>query len=136
MSGFKQSDTVATLQTMLQELKDIGFTGIIEVPYSGSGDSGDIEEPKLDPKLAGAIAGLGYKFEYGGGYTYENDGMKRSNSNSRECLMSCISEVLPGGWEINEGSNGTVELNIDTGTITVKHNEYETVSNYQEWEID
>lgn len=32
-------------------------------------------------------------------------------------------ELLPGGWEINEGSYGTITIDIATEQITVGHNE-------------
>jgi len=136
--GFIQKDTVDTLRTMLAELKDAGFTGSIEFHYDGSGDSGDIHDPKIEPKMLGALHGLGYKIEYGnGGYTMNaaNEWVRASQQNPRECILTCISELLPGGWEINEGSSGVVRLDIDTGTIRFEHNENEMVSNYTEWEV-
>jgi hypothetical protein len=32
-------------------------------------------------------------------------------------------ELLPGGWEINDGSYGEIHVDIATGAITVEHNE-------------
>lgn len=133
--SFVQKDTVDTLRTMLDELRNAGFTGSIEFHYNGCGDSGDIEEPTIAADMLGALHSLGYKFEYGGGYGYQNGAWVRSTSNSRECLLSCISELLPGGWDINEGSSGVVRCDIDTGTIRVEHDENVMTTDHHEWEV-
>ena len=133
----KQADTVSTLRTMLAELKAAGFTGTIEFVYNGCGDSGDIEEPKIEPQMLGALHGLGYALDYSSsGYSYDDSsGAYTRSTPSRECVLSCIGELLPGGWEINEGSSGTVRLDIDTGTITVHHSENVMTTEESEWEV-
>ena len=133
----KQADTVSTLRTMLAELKAAGFTGTIQFHYNGCGDSGDIEEPVIDPKMLGALHGLGYAIEHSkSGYCYDaNTGGFTRSTPSRECVLSCIGELLPGGWEINEGSSGTVHLDIDAGTIRVHHSENVMTTEESEWEV-
>lgn len=38
-------------------------------------------------------------------------------------LLDNAFDLLPGGWEINDGSYGTIVVDVPTGEITVDHNE-------------
>lgn len=42
-------------------------------------------------------------------------------------------DLLPEGFEHNEGGDGTVTINTATGAINIKHNEYYTESRQTEW---
>lgn len=42
-------------------------------------------------------------------------------------------ELLPAGFENNEGGSGEVELNTKTGKITVRHTTYYVESEDEEW---
>jgi hypothetical protein len=108
--------TIDMLRDMLVRLKQAGFTGKFEITYDGSGDSGDIHEPTLEPSLKGAIHGLGFYLD-------------------EDAAIECIDRLLPGGWEINEGSSGSVVFDIDTGKIMVCHNENVMTTDYNEWEV-
>jgi len=133
----KQKDTVASVRALVESLHKAGFKGTIEFHYSGCSDSGDIEPPVVSPELLGAIHGLGYEFDYGGGYTTDpaTGEWVRIKNSDRVPLLSIISELLPGGWEINEGSSGTVRLCIDDCTVRVVHDENVTTTSRSEWNV-
>jgi hypothetical protein len=38
-----------------------------------------------------------------------------------EQLETCIYEFLPSGFEINDGGQGTLTLEVQTGKITIQH---------------
>ena len=38
-------------------------------------------------------------------------------------FLDAMFELLPGGWEINDGSYGEITVEISNGEITVQHNE-------------
>lgn len=95
----------------LEEFFERTGTELIEARYSGGGDSGDIDSVTIDGKSTNIHWG------------------------SREPDEKLIWEVLYrtlegayGGWEINEGSSGTIELNNNL-EITISHS-WNTI----EWE--
>lgn len=101
------------LKGIVRRLNELGFHGTFTVTYSGSGDSGSIEEPNglsEMPEVAGAIEAMGYSWDYD----------KNDNTIG---LLGLIDDALPGGWEINDGSSGEVVFNIDTMTVTIEHDE-------------
>ena len=53
-----------------------------------------------------------------------------------EKLENCIYEFLPAGFEINDGSQGTLTLDVLTGKVTIKHQENYTASNDSTREFD
>lgn len=50
-------------------------------------------------------------------------------------LMDHFLELLPSGFENNEGGSGEVELSTKTGKITVRHNAYYTETESTEWTL-
>ena len=46
-----------------------------------------------------------------------------------EKLENCIYEFLPAGFEINDGSQGSLTLDVLTGKATIQHQENYTASN-------
>ena len=82
----------------------------IEVSYSGYGDSG-------------AIDGCQYR---------DSDGSRVDRAliptSLVESLESCVYEFLPAGFEINDGSQGTVTIDVPRGTVTIEHQENYTES--------
>jgi hypothetical protein len=71
---------------------------IVEVAYDGSGDEGFIQKVHYQPEpSAGIPEGLQNQIE---DYAYHQ---------------------LPGGWEINEGSYGTMRINVRTRKAHCDH---------------
>ena len=87
--------------------------------YSGYGDSG-------------AIDGVQYRDK--SGVRVERDTIP---SAMKEQLENVLYEVLPAGFEINDGGQGTLTLDVQTGRLTLQHQENEVVSNdsSREWEV-
>jgi len=128
--GASHMSSKQRMKDVLVQLRQAGFTGKFTMSYNGSGDSGDVEPPdyrdtegKPQPGLKGAIEALGVIDEYDSG-----DPTKIS-------VYEVAGDVLPGGWEINEGSSGEIVFDIDKCTITVCHNENVTSTEYSEYEV-
>lgn len=85
--------------------------------YSGSGDSGDINSTIV--------------------YTIDK---KSITPPDEECgkiadiLLDSIVECYYGGWENNDGAEGTVELDIKNKQIKISHSEFYTECNTTELE--
>jgi hypothetical protein len=45
-----------------------------------------------------------------------------------EQLENCVYEFLPSGFEINDGGQGTLTINTQTGNVTNQHQENYTES--------
>jgi hypothetical protein len=77
----------------------------VEAAYSGYGDSG-------------AIDGIQFRDEAG---------MRVDRTTLPpevvEQLENCVYEFLPSGFEINDGGQGTLMLDAQTGKITIQHQE-------------
>ncbi len=75
----------------------------IEAAYSGYGDSG-------------AIDGIQFRDEAG-----MRVDRKTLPPEVVEQLENCVYEFLPSGFEINDGGQGTLTLDVQTGKITLAH---------------
>ena len=82
----------------------------IEVSYSGYGDSG-------------AIDGCQYR---------DSDGSRVDRAliptSLVESLESCVYEFLPAGFEINDGGQGTLTIDVQMAKVTLQHRENYTDS--------
>jgi hypothetical protein len=102
-------------QTTLPLLKSLGIEKVVG-GYSGYGDSGDLHD----------LACVGP-----GGNPVEIDDALR-----RKCV-DFLYQFLPDGYEINEGGQGDVTLNLQTMRIEVEHQEnvIETKGSYEEYDV-
>jgi hypothetical protein len=82
----------------------------VEAAYSGYGDSG-------------AIDGLQYRDAAG-----QRVDRETIPATLVEELETCIYEFLPAGFEINDGGQGTLTLDVLTGKVTLAHQENYTES--------
>ena len=91
----------------------------VEAAYSGYGDSG-------------AIDGVQYRDK--SGVLVEREKIPATLT---EQLENTLYEFLPAGFEINDGGQGTLTLDVQDGRITLQHQENEVVSNDStlEWEV-
>jgi len=89
----------------LPVLRAMGVSRVL-VYFDGSGDSGSIDrlEIRSSATAEGVISALA-RWEI--------------PSHITEALGEAAYTVLPGGWEINEGSSGYVELDVRTGEMSV-----------------
>src|SRR5262245_50189898 len=74
------------------------FFGVkrVSVAFDGYGDDGEVQEPVYEPAPAGGLP----------------EGMD-------QLIREACGNQLPGGWEINSGSTGAVEIDVVAGTCGV-----------------
>jgi len=90
----------------------------IEAAYSGYGDSGCID---------------GVQFRDSAGERVERASIPDT---LKEALESALYEFLPAGFEINDGSQGTLTINAQTGKVTIQHQENYTETRDSSREFD
>tara|TARA_R100001086_G_C11779241_1_gene243157 strand:+ start:290 stop:742 length:453 start_codon:yes stop_codon:yes gene_type:complete len=98
----------------LKELKVKSF----EVQYSGSGDSGEINEISYEPKKLNA------SIDVGTWTRWNNTTFEREETTDHKSLHDYIEDFCydlladnHGGWEINEGQSGNIDWNSKDNTI-------------------
>lgn len=94
----------------------------IRAEYDGSGDSGDINYFHCDPEKREEML---------------DEPLGETGKTLKETLEQICWDGLEaeeGGWEINEGSYGTIEFDVKEQTIKMDHNErvVETVNREHE----
>jgi hypothetical protein len=100
------------IRYLLPALRFLGVREVI-VGYDGAGDDGQIQRPDFTPESPiGYPEGLADLIEEATGY------------------------LLPGGWEINEGSSGHLLIDVASGTHSLEHewNESDEEEMDDEWE--
>ena len=110
--------TTAKLRTEIIPALVASGVANIQAAFSGYGDSG-------------AIDGLQY---------HDKSGMRVQRETIpaalKEQLENVLYEFLPAGFEINEGSQGTLTLDISASRITLTHQENDTGSHDTTREFD
>lgn len=117
------------LKQFVTEMKEAGATGTIDVHFSGSGDSGDVDEPNLTPEQKAIVEKLGYEFAYGGGWRYIDGEYQETAPDIKKTLLSIISEAIPFDYVNNEGGHGTVYLDIDAMAVRIEG--YQRIESYE-----
>ena len=102
-------------QTTLPKLQALGIEKVVG-GYSGYGDSGDLHD--LDC------------------YGPEKQPVEIDDP-LRETCISFLYEYLPDGYEINDGGQGNVTINLQTMRVELEHEENytETRSSYEEFDL-
>jgi len=102
-------------QQALPALQSLGIEKVVG-GYSGYGDSGDLH----DLKCVGP-----------------EDKPVEIDDTLRATLVSFLYEFLPDGYEINEGGQGDITLNLQTMRIELEHQEniIETKGSYEEFDL-
>ncbi len=101
---------------ILPRLKQWGVAKV-EVEYSGYGDSGSID---------------GIAYLDGAGKPVS---MNLVRPASDPDISSAVYEFLPAGFEINDGSQGTLTIDVHAGTINVNHGQNEVISHESQREF-
>ena len=124
IAQFQQSEQ-ARLDEAKTQLRDVIMPQLrqhgianIEAAYSGYGDSGAID---------------GVQFRDAAGQRVERAAVPTPVV---EQLENAIYEFLPSGFEINDGGQGTLTLDVPTGRITLAHQENYTESRDSTREYD
>lgn len=91
----------------------------IEAAYSGYGDSGSID---------------GMQFRNRDGVRIERSTIP---DQMKESLEDVVYEFLPAGFEINDGGQGTLTVDVEAGTVKLDHQENytETRDSSVQWEV-
>jgi hypothetical protein len=89
---------------ILPGFKSLGVANI-EVAYSGYGDSGAID---------------GCQYRDSAGTRVDRTTIPTSLV---ESLESCVYEFLPAGFEINDGGQGTLTIDVQLAKVTLQHQE-------------
>ena len=110
------------------------------VSYNGSGDSGSVDEPDFgagvaveDVKIEQTDVTIGYDLS-GGGLRRTHKAHEPRSMGLREAIENlCYSklEEQHGGWENNDGAQGSFVIYVEDGTIEWHHE-----TNYVEIEVD
>lgn len=104
--------------------------GVVTVTwtYDGYGDSGDVESEAF-ATAQGAV------FEELAPAALEKLTAEERELLTAHVLRDAVLELLPDGFEINDGSYGQVTLDVTTGKIMIGHNARYTESTYSEEEL-
>lgn len=121
---------VAGLKDAIPFLTRLGVT-MITMTYNGEGDSGDIDDFSISgmetaPKTREALD------EALKSFPAETHAAERF---ATEELINRAFEILPAGFEINEGGYGQVIIDCENNKVRVEHNQriVETDYSEQEW---
>ena len=108
-----------TLRTEIMPLLRAFGVANVEAAYSGYGDSGAIDGVQFQDKARLRVE------------------REKISATLTEQLENTLYEFLPAGFEINDGGQGTLTLDVQDGRITLQHQENEVVSNdsTREWEV-
>jgi len=114
----KETKTVKDIRKACKKLHAAGWK-TVHFEYCGSGDSCDSFAVSLENEenavfACDAVKTLPADFE---------------EDKFRELLL----DLLPVGFENNEGGDGNIKIDTDSGQILVKHNTYYTESHHEEW---
>lgn len=97
----------------------------IEVEYDGCGDSGAVENVTF--------------FSGENEYTAELPSIPSENNKNEIPVKEAVEDIayyfLPDGWEINDGSYGTLIIDVTKKTATRQHNNRYTDTDYSEEEF-
>ena len=97
----KQQQRDAATIKLKQMLVDRPNISKIRITYDGSGDSGCFDAQKYS----------------------DSEGNDVEADFLNDAVEEYVCSILPGGWEINEGSYGQVEIDVATCKSKVVHNE-------------
>ena len=96
---------------MLKELKDIGLVRL-EISYSGGGDDGCIDSYG------------GYILDDSGKETWIQDSVPQKFQNEfDDYFYEFINENIEWDWINNDGGYGIVEIDLETGKMTIGHSQ-------------
>ena len=137
----KPEDTIKEMCGMLQSF---GFN-YLYAEYDGSGDSGDFDSITLMPKhpAHGAKDTSAVNEEHQQSFsTFKHEALDNARTKTQketltkqlDAFEKALWQILPNGWEINEGSFG--ELQIDIGNQTIHLVVNERISEVHTYERD
>jgi hypothetical protein len=127
MPRVESSNALGNLSNVIQALRLKGVVSV-EYNYSGSGDSGWFEQPTFLPENIEESFGEATCLLTSGKSRFEDGkwveyGVTEETKLRDACtfLAEWYVEAKHGGWENNEGGQGSVVFNVVEGTMTVEH---------------
>lgn len=122
---------------ILAALRAAGIASVA-ASYSGMGDEGQMEEITTEPPEAEALEKPVQVLERTNRYIVEENRWESTDvpaeMSLEEAIEGLVYEILEErrpGWEINEGSRGTLTLNVAEGSYELDH-----VSHFCEYETE
>lgn len=115
----EETETVRNIREFCKDLRAAGWK-TLSVTYQGSGDSCDGFEFSITNE------------EETFNFAAVPTALLPPHFNMRQ-LEQCLWRLLPEGFENNEGGDGEICINVETGEIHIKHNHYYMESNFAEW---
>ena len=125
-------------ENLLAKLKDLRVTRA-EVLYSGGGDSGDFtdlclftSEGQCDDPIFKQIVVQYIR------YYNESWEIGEKDVSLEEAFMDYAESILERhqpGWEINEGSNGTMNFSFEEMEVTIDHTYHQPVSDWETYAL-
>lgn len=119
--------------SLFSVLKNSGVKNV-SIAYYGGGDSGDVEDMEVNfvedldliPNFDNTMISWP-SFST----SYSNCGKRKYNVSMSDITVSealnrqvfILLEEHHGGWEINEGSSGTITIEVEDSSIVIEHNE-------------
>lgn len=143
MNAEKESESVdekSVLQQNKQRLMDALRTRAVTnvtVNYEGSGDSGGITDVTFTPAVdvnasdedEAKVTLLQLRTHYDGKemrHTVEEVSLELEDA--LEHFAFAILSAFHSGWEINDGSSGWIDISVETGEVSVTHDDYYVAS--------
>lgn len=128
----KEISPIEHVKTFCGVLNALGVSSVV-VGYDGSGDSGDFDSVVFnfndvstnDPAFHGSHQRAGmalhqFKQQY---ITNVAEDRRIITEKQLDEFQEKLFYLLPGGWELNEGSYGEITVNVPARTIRVDHSE-------------
>lgn len=133
-----------TKTSVLKALKELGVDSV-QVQYQGSGDSGEVYEVSILPvdknvsttKVKIQEAKASFIKEKDGGSSWVSEIYEDTVSlyEAINGILYSYLEMSHPGWEINEGSQGEMTIEVEGESISLVHTEFYTESNQYEYEF-
>ena len=90
-----QQETLNEVLPCLRELRSLGVC-TLWIEYSGSGDSEFVEFIETEPSV-------------------------KLNEKQESLIESYVCTLLPDGWEVNDGSEGSLVIDLKSGSQELEH---------------
>ena len=115
----RQEHAKTTISSKLRPALQVHHVARLEAVYSGCGDSGAIDELRFQDDVNQAI------------------NQAAIAADLQTSLEEALYAFLPAGFEINEGGQGVLRLDVNSGQLTLEHQENytETRNSTLVWEV-
>lgn len=122
---------------ILAACKELGITSF-QVEYQGCGDSGGVSEISCEPKEHLTLLETHHCEQLRPKYCAENKDVisQQVATPLKEAMDDLTCDLLnyySPGWEINEGSEGTLYFDIETGEGEIQHTVFS--SEYEQYDL-